>query len=525
MEVEIPSEKDFESINQKAKNLANTFFSDLIEQAIDELNPDNDYIIDLLEIDLGEIDFDNPQTLIQKFLQILRKELSYQKASAVISKSSKFENIILQFIEYGTIPWWLDPAKGMKLDIINIKFSLDFYEKVKLLLLDLKTNFYRLKNFLGSNGFDQFIKQILKKNYSFYIHSHQLLEVLIKKTEHKWISANFDKRELHYLLFKGISVVKPNKKDILLTVLKQFAELTKQSIEEVFDISKTLIKNRRMDFSKVLNSIVGEYQRNQKPQNLKPIDASLILISYIETGFEELPPGYSENLVLDRLFALVINKYKSKFLIQLKASGIKSSPLKFQRLLSLFLRGNLSPSRVFLSEEIFSFFSQTISFIKSSQIINLLERQKISSDRRNIDISVLRFIIQHDFSTKSDKYLLEDFLKRLSKDFDIEYKDLIQEIYLSFKPRQQEINIAYLLEKIYNKQIISKYSYQPFAALFDNKKRLEKTSEMTYFQRESLNYFVAFVSNSPFPALVKSYFDSSTDLMEFKKSRKRILEI
>ena len=45
-----------------------------------------------------------------------------------------------------------------------------------------------------------------------------------------------------YLLFKGISVAKPNKKDILLTVLKQFAELTKQSIEEVFDISKTLIK-------------------------------------------------------------------------------------------------------------------------------------------------------------------------------------------------------------------------------------------------------------------------------------------
>ena len=93
MEVEIPSEKDFESINQKAKNLANTFFLDLIEQATDELNPDNDYIIDLLEIDLGVIDFDNPQTLIQKFLQILRKELSYQKASAVISKSSKFENI------------------------------------------------------------------------------------------------------------------------------------------------------------------------------------------------------------------------------------------------------------------------------------------------------------------------------------------------------------------------------------------------------------------------------------------------
>ena len=47
MEIGIPSEKDFESINQKAKNLANTVILDLIERAVNELNPKNEYIIDL----------------------------------------------------------------------------------------------------------------------------------------------------------------------------------------------------------------------------------------------------------------------------------------------------------------------------------------------------------------------------------------------------------------------------------------------------------------------------------------------
>ena len=84
MEIGIPSEKDFESINLKAKNLANTVILDLIERAVNELNPKNEYIIDLLEIDLGLIDFDNPQSMIQKFLQILRRNLSSIKTSTQV---------------------------------------------------------------------------------------------------------------------------------------------------------------------------------------------------------------------------------------------------------------------------------------------------------------------------------------------------------------------------------------------------------------------------------------------------------
>ncbi len=515
MEIGIPSEKDFESINQKAKNLANTVFLDLIEIAVNELNPKNEYIIDLLEIDLGVIDFDNPQSMIQKFLQILRSKLSLKKTSTKVSKSFKLENSILQFIEYGTIPWWLDPSEVDKMSLTDEKFSLGFLEKVRLLLLESKTNFFRFKNFLGIVGFDRFIKRILKNNYSFYINTLQFLEVLTKKTEHKRISANFDKEELKYLLFKGFLVTNPDKKEILLNVLKQFSEQTKQSIDEIIDISKAQNKNKSSDLSNVLNTIIEEHQRIQNYQNLSPSDASLILISYLDSGFEELPSGYAQNLVLDKLFKVVLNKYKLEFLKKLKANDIEFSPIKFQRLLSLFLRANVSATEVFLSEEDFSFFSKTISMIKSSQIMNLLERQKISSNNRNIDISVLKFIILHDFTKQSDKYYLEDFLKRLSKDFDIEYIDLIQEIYFSYKLGEHDKNITNLFEKLYNNQITTKYSYNPFAVLLDKKNRLENILEMNYFQRDSLNYFAVLLSNPPISDLSNRFFNTRTDLILF----------
>ena len=235
----------------------------------------------MLEIDLGEIDFDNPQSMIQKFYQILRSKLSLIKTSTKVSKSFKLENSILQFIEYGTIPWWLDPAEVNKLNLNDKKFSLGFLEKVRLLLLESKTNFFRFKNFIGIGSFDQFIKRILKNNFSFYVNTLQFLEILTNKTEHKWISANFDKRELNYLLFKGVSVTNPDKKEILLNVLKQFSEQTKQSIDEIFDISKAQNKNKSSDLSNVLNAIIEDYQRNQNYQNLSPSDASLIItVSY-----------------------------------------------------------------------------------------------------------------------------------------------------------------------------------------------------------------------------------------------------
>ena len=167
MEVEISSEKDFESLNQEAKDFVNRNLLDLIQELVNELNPDIDYIIDSIEIDLGKINFQSLHSIMSSFSEQFRKQLSYKKASSKVSESFKFENALLQFIDQGTLPWWLDQTDGLKGDLSKKKFSQPFLDKIKSLLMVSKENFFRLQNFLDHHGLDHFLKQILKKTILF----------------------------------------------------------------------------------------------------------------------------------------------------------------------------------------------------------------------------------------------------------------------------------------------------------------------------------------------------------------------
>ena len=121
-------------------------------------------------------------------------------------------------------------------------------------------------------------------------------------------------------------------------------------------------------------------------------------MSYLQNGFDKLPQGYNQPSALNGLFQMVMDQYQKQFLQQIKSLNLKDSPLVIQRLLSLFNRSKRSPAQTFLTDESFSAFSEIISFVKSSQIINLLERQKISLENKNIDFSILKFIIKEDLS-------------------------------------------------------------------------------------------------------------------------------
>ena len=194
MEVEISSENDFESINQEVKDFVNRNLLDLIQELVNELNPDFDYIIDSIEIDLGKINFQSPHTVMSSFSEQFRKQLYYKKASSKVSESFKFENALLQFIDKGTLPWWLDQTNELKGDFTKKKFSQPFLDKIKSLLMGSKENFFRLQNFLGHPGLDHFLKQILKKNHTFYSFSLRLMEQLSEKTKHKWMASNCNKK-------------------------------------------------------------------------------------------------------------------------------------------------------------------------------------------------------------------------------------------------------------------------------------------------------------------------------------------
>ena len=95
MEVRIPSEKDFEPLNQNAKDFVYRSLQDMIQSLVDELNPEMSYIIETIEIDLGKIDFRNPQNMINNFIIQFRKQLANKKTSSKVNELYKYENAIL----------------------------------------------------------------------------------------------------------------------------------------------------------------------------------------------------------------------------------------------------------------------------------------------------------------------------------------------------------------------------------------------------------------------------------------------
>jgi len=108
-ELDIPSEDLFDSISQKAANFINRNIPNLINQVIlDLVDPNVDYIIDSIEIDLGKINFENIPDLNQSFQKKFKYVVSIKLATAQVDKSFKFERGILDFIEHGKFPWWMD---------------------------------------------------------------------------------------------------------------------------------------------------------------------------------------------------------------------------------------------------------------------------------------------------------------------------------------------------------------------------------------------------------------------------------
>ena len=141
---------------------------------------------------MGKINFENITDLNQSFQKKFKYVVSIKLATAQVDKSFKFERGILDFIEHGKFPWWMDQTAPWKRQIPE-KLSKIFLDKISSLLSVSKEHFFRLKNLLGQDDLDQLLKHLLKKENLLYVLSLKLLEKLVQKTKHKWDSPDFDK--------------------------------------------------------------------------------------------------------------------------------------------------------------------------------------------------------------------------------------------------------------------------------------------------------------------------------------------
>ena len=110
-ELTITSEELFDPISQKASNFINRNIPSLIDQATVDLDPDDDYIIDSIEIDLDRINFENIHELNQSFLSKFRNILFLKLTNTQVDKTFKFEKAIIDFVKQGKFPWWMDQTE------------------------------------------------------------------------------------------------------------------------------------------------------------------------------------------------------------------------------------------------------------------------------------------------------------------------------------------------------------------------------------------------------------------------------
>tara|TARA_B100001059_G_scaffold100683_1_gene100431 strand:+ start:89469 stop:95588 length:6120 start_codon:yes stop_codon:yes gene_type:complete len=512
-ELDIPSEDLFDSISQKAANFINRNIPNLIDQVIRDLvDPNVDYIIDSIEVDLGKINFENIPDLNQSFQKKFKYIVSIKLANAQVDKSFKFERGILDFIEYGKFPWWMDQTAPWKRQLPE-KLSKTFLDKISSLLLVSKEHFFRLKNLLGQDDLDQLLKHLLKKEHLLYSFSLQLLEKLVQKTKHKWVSPDFDKKTLQYFLVSEFSKKRIDKKEILYQFLNRFASQTRQEFSSILSLSVSEKKESNSALDQILKSISQENQINQRPQNLNPLDAISILITYFEKGYEEIPSGYSDFSLLKGLLRKVLNKNKDDFMFALKSLNLKGSPIKIQRFLFLLDESESYLSAFFSSDQHFQWMSEVITLIESSQVINLLERQSTLFENKNLNHALLRLVVEQNITDLNHQVLMEKLLQIIASDYNMNYSDLVKELFLSFKSGSQQSKSFSVLENLYVREVSQKLIFKPQAEAFVEMKDAELANQLSFFQRQSLEYFKKLFSHSSFEALYQNTFHTSNELL------------
>ena len=514
-ELTIPSEDLFDPISQKAANFINRNISSLIDQAIGDLDPDVDYIIDSIEIDLDKINFENIQELNQSFLSKFKDIISIKLATAQVDKTFKFEKAILDFVGQGKFPWWMDQTATWGRGLPKKKLSKAFIDKISLLLSVSKEHFFRLKNLLIQKDLEQLLRQILKKEYPLYTHSLQLLEKLVQKTQHKWISPDFDKKALQYFLISAFSKKTIDKKEILYQFLNRFASQTRQDFSSVLVLSVSEIKESKSGLDQILQSISQQNQSRQSPQNLNQLNAISILTNYFEKGFEEIPTGYTDLSLLRRLLRNVLNQNKNDFISALKSLNLKGSPIRIQRFLFLLHETGSSLPSFFLADQQFPWMSEMVSLFKSSQVINLLERQSILFGNKNLDHALLTLVVEENIIDLDHQALMEKLFQIVASDNNMEYSNLVKELFLSFKSGSQQTKAYSVLEDLFRREVSQKLTFKPQVDLFAKEKDAELANQLSFFQRQALEYFKNLFTHSSFEPLYKNTFDTSNDLLSY----------
>ena len=156
-----------------------------------------------------------------------------------------------------------------------------------------------------------------------------------------------------------------------------------------------------------------------------------------------------------------------------------------------------------------------VSLFKSSQVINLLERQNILFGNKNLDQALLTLVVEENIMDLDHQALMEKIFRIIASDNNMEYSDLVKELFLSFKSGPQQTKVYSVLEDLFRREVSQKFIFKPQVDLFTKEKDAELANQLSFFQRQALKYFKNLFTHSSFEPLYKNTFDTSNDLLSY----------
>ena len=443
LDIDIDQANDFENVALNSSNIVNNLFIDVLQKVVDILFNTNEKIfINTIEIDLGEIDFKNTESISEKFYTILLAELKKIKRSTFYNPRSN-ELLIAYFLKFGFLPWWASSNEKFN----NFISANSYNKKISDELLDLitknKSNYHRLLNILSLKNQSVFFKNYLQKNYSHYKNSKLFFDVLLQNSNED--IAIEHKINIDFRLFSAFYKNQNNTSIAFSAILNEVMKDLNINWNSVASTLNHKSKNNKR-FSELIPFNEDIYLSREPFANHQLSELKQLKI-YLNEGLKNRVNDVSiSSLII--LFNRLLIKEKKSLAILFSQINIHDNSLKLFRLSKLINFNNIGN---FIA---LSFDSHKTRLIKYSfDFLKSIENRKMSNSTSFFTFISLIIEINHLHELSTNKFL-KALLTVISKKYKLKYSFILYELYRFSSSRVQDTEYQELIENLYKNELL-----------------------------------------------------------------------
>ena len=163
----LSDDRVFEPLSDDLLRLTKKSLLEVVERVFSKFDGKN-IVIDKIEIDLGNLNPSDLNSLVRKFKSELEDFVQNNLDQSTSQNQARVNEAALFFIQKGYFPWWIDSAATFNEMVLKWRDSLQFSEKIMLVLTAEKQNYFRLINVLNAEAKHIVYQKLLLQNETIF---------------------------------------------------------------------------------------------------------------------------------------------------------------------------------------------------------------------------------------------------------------------------------------------------------------------------------------------------------------------